>query len=78
MPEQDLTTEDRTERPARRRMPDLFTLFAGIATLCVSVYLLTDGQTWLPAIDARWALAGGALLVGVLMLLASLRGNDRR
>lgn len=75
MTDQELTTKD--NRP-RRRMPDLFTLLVGIATLCVSVYLLTGGESWLPEINGRWALAGGALLVGVLMLLASLRTNDRR
>lgn len=67
----------RDDLPARR-MPDPFALVAGLATLGVSAYLLTDGATWLPALDARWALAGGALLVGVLMLLASVRGERRR
>jgi hypothetical protein len=66
---------DRDEKT--KRGPDLFTLIAGIATLVVSGYVLTDGQMWLPEMNPTWVLAGGALLVGVLMLASSLRGGRR-
>lgn len=73
MAEYDETTD---QRPRRRGM-DVFTLLIGIATLCASAYTLTDGATWLPSFDLRWVLAGGAILFGVLMLGASLRGGRR-
>jgi hypothetical protein len=57
----------------RRRGPDLLALIAGIGTLLVSTYVLTDGSIWLPSIDPRWLLAGGALVVGLFMLTASMR-----
>ncbi|PXY32258.1 hypothetical protein [Prauserella muralis] len=62
----------------RRPGVDVLTLLAGIATLLVSAYVLSDGVTWLPAFDLRWVLAGGAVLVGTLMLAASVRGGGRR
>lgn len=74
-------TEDRVETSARaeRRWPDLVTLTVGIATLFVSAFVLSDGSTWLPVIDARWVLAGGATLVGLVLLLGgSFRGRLRR
>lgn len=60
------------QRPGRRRV-DVFTLVLGLATLLVSGYVLSDGAGWLPSFDLRWVLAGGAVLVGVLMLGASMR-----
>ncbi|MEU6640928.1 hypothetical protein ABZ863_00075 [Saccharomonospora sp. NPDC046836] len=56
---------------------DVFTLIAGIATLCVSGYILADGPQWLTGMELRWLLAGGAVLVGALMLIASVRGGRR-
>jgi hypothetical protein len=64
--------EETGRRPERRGL-DVFTLLLGLATLLVSGYVLTDGAHWLPSFDLRWALAGGAVLVGVLMLAASMR-----
>lgn len=60
-----------------RRGVDLFTLLAGVATLLISAYVLSDGDSWLPSFDLRWILAGGAVLVGVLMLGASMRGGRK-
>ncbi|MFF5986395.1 hypothetical protein [Prauserella flavalba] len=62
----------------RRPAVDLVTLLAGIATLLVSAYVLSDGQNWFPTVDLRWVLAGGAVLVGTLMLIASMRGGRKR
>ena len=46
---------------------------AGIGTLLVSAYVLTDGAFTVP--NPTWLLAGGALLVGILLLASSLRGK---
>jgi hypothetical protein len=62
--------EDRA--PERKRL-DLITMLAGIATLMMAAYVLTDGRTWLPSFDPRWLLAGGAVLVGLLLLGSSVR-----
>jgi hypothetical protein len=56
----------------------VLTLLAGVATLLVSTYVLTDGRVWVPSLDPRWLLAGGALLVGLFMLIASMRGRKQR
>lgn len=64
---------EETEQLPRRRRVDVFTLILGVATLLMSAYVLTDGRSWLPDLDLRWVLAGGAVLVGALMLGASAR-----
>ncbi|MFF0146738.1 hypothetical protein ATK36_2593 [Amycolatopsis sulphurea] len=68
---------DEPKAPARRRGVDVFTLVAGIATLLVSGYVLSDGTSWLPSFDFRWIVAGGAVFIGLLMLVASF-GKRRR
>jgi hypothetical protein len=70
--------EHDTERQVERRRPDLITLLVGVATLVVSAYVLTDGALWVPSIDPRWLLAGGALVVGLFLLVASVRGNRKK
>jgi NhaP-type Na+/H+ or K+/H+ antiporter len=72
VPENPYPYEETVQR-RRRRGVDVFTLLLGLATLLVSAYVLTDGAYWLPSFDLRWALAGGAVLAGVLMLGASMR-----
>jgi hypothetical protein len=69
--------EETTEERPRRRGVDVFTLIIGVATLLVSAYTLTDGASWLPSFDLRWVLAGGAVLIGILMLGASMRTTRR-
>jgi hypothetical protein len=56
-----------------RRGPDLLTLVAGLASLGIAVTALLGGVTWLPDVDGRWVLAALALLVGLLLVLGSLR-----
>lgn len=63
-------------RPKKRGI-DAFTLIAGLATLLISGYVLSDGASWMPTFDIRWVLAGGAVLIGVLMLAASFRGGHK-
>jgi hypothetical protein len=64
-------------RPGKRGV-NVFTLVVGLATLLASVYVLTDGAHFLPTFDFRWVLAGGAVLVGVLMLGTSFRSGRKR
>jgi hypothetical protein len=74
----DSDRSDRSDREVGRRGPDVLTLVAGIATLLVSAFVLTDGALWVPSIDPRWLLAGGALIVGLFLLTASVRGGRKR
>ncbi|HEU5111535.1 MAG TPA: hypothetical protein VFT95_23585 [Micromonosporaceae bacterium] len=69
--------EQDTNRRTERRGPDLLTLLAGIATLGVSTFVLTDGAVWVPSLDPRWVLAGIALVVGLSFLIGSVRRNNR-
>jgi hypothetical protein len=62
-----------------RRGPDLVTLLFGVGALLVSAAALTGGSGLLPGGDPRWLLAGGAVLVGALLLIGTLhRPRDRR
>ena len=65
------------EERRRRGFPDPLNLIMGLVTLGVAAYALTDGAWGLPAVDPKWIIAGGALLVGLLMLGASLRPRKR-
>jgi hypothetical protein len=65
--------EKTRDTETRRRWPDVITLLFGLATLVVSGYVLSDGNLWFPAVDPRWLITGGALLVGILLLGSSLR-----
>lgn len=75
-------TEDRADYSAERkhrRWPDLVTLTVGVATLFLAALLLSDGTAYLLVINARWVLAGGAILVGLVLLIGgSRRGLMRR
>ena len=58
--------------PATRRRPKLTTLVTGVLALLLSVAAFVD---WLPAIDLRWVLAGGAAVMGLTLLVSSLRNR---
>lgn len=73
MAEQDDYPTRRHDGAPVRRRPDFFALIVGLVALVASAYTLTDGNVWLPSIDLRWVLAGGALMIGLLLLAASLR-----
>lgn len=60
------------DKPSRRGA-DPFTLIIGVVALFVSVVAFTEDTGWLSALDPRWLLAGGAVLVGMLLLIGSLR-----
>jgi hypothetical protein len=61
----------------RRSGVDVVTLVVGIVALLASAYALSDGAEWFPDMNLRWVLAGGAVLAGILMLIASVRGGKR-
>jgi hypothetical protein len=57
----------------RRRMPDLLALLCGLAALAVATTAIVGSTAWLPPVDARWLLAGGAVVIGLALLVSSLR-----
>lgn len=57
----------------RRRMPDLFTLVVGLVSLGIAGSGFLGQAPDLQALDPRWLLAGGAVVLGLVLLLASLR-----
>jgi hypothetical protein len=56
-----------------RRGPDLLTLLAGLGALGIAGTALLGGIAWLPDVDSRWVLAALALIVGLLLVIGSLR-----
>jgi hypothetical protein len=60
------------DQPHRRGL-DPITLLFGIGALLVSATALTDGSSLLPEMDPRWLLAAGTVLVGLLLLVGTLR-----
>jgi hypothetical protein len=73
----EMTEQVATDDEPRRRWPDPLNLIAGLITLGVAVYALTDGRVGLHGVDPKWIIAAGALLIGVLLLGASLRPRRR-
>lgn len=61
---------------ARRRGPDPLALAVGLATLAMAVFAFVGELPDLSGVDPRWALAGGAALVGLVLLVSSLRGRS--
>ncbi len=62
---------------ARRRGPDPLALLVGLATLAMAVFAFTGELPDLSGFDPRWLLAGSAALVGLVLLVGSLRGRSR-
>jgi hypothetical protein len=56
-----------------RRGPDLLTLLAGLGALGIAGTALLGGIAWLPDVDGRWVLAALALIIGLLLVIGSLR-----
>ncbi|MDV6013046.1 hypothetical protein [Haloechinothrix sp. LS1_15] len=59
------------------RRLDPVALIAGVVTLLLAAYVYTDGAIVPADIDPRWLLAGGAIAVGLGMLLTSMRSGSR-
>ncbi|MGH3772961.1 MAG: hypothetical protein ACRDRW_16470 [Pseudonocardiaceae bacterium] len=62
---------------ALRRGPDPLTLLAGLGALGIAGTALLGGIAWLPDVDGRWVLAALALIVGLLLVIGSLRSPRR-
>jgi hypothetical protein len=77
MADRDDTTQTEMDSDPRRRFPDPVRLVIGLLTLLAATYALTDGR-FLHGVDPRWLIAGAALLLGVLLLGASLRPGRRQ
>lgn len=60
---------------ARRRGPDPLALLVGLATLAMAVFAFVGELPDLSGVDPRWLLAGGAAVVGLVLLVSSLRGR---
>lgn len=60
----------------RRRMPDPFALVVGLVSLGVAATAFVGRTPALNGFDARWLLAGAAVLLGVLLLVGSLRNRS--
>jgi len=61
---------------ARRRGSDPLALLVGLATLAMAVFAFVGELPDLSGVDPRWLLAGGAALVGLVLLVGSLRGRS--
>jgi hypothetical protein len=70
-----ITTDDRAPS-ARRRGPDPLTLLVGLATLAMAVFAFVGDLPDLSGFDPRWLLAGGAAVVGLMLLVGNLRSRS--
>ncbi|MDQ3760887.1 MAG: hypothetical protein M3460_04095 [Actinomycetota bacterium] len=68
---------DETSVLTQRQGPDLLTLAAGLGALGIAGTALLGGLPWLPDLDARWVLAAVALVVGLALVIGSLRSPRR-
>jgi uncharacterized membrane protein HdeD (DUF308 family) len=57
----------------RRRAPDALTLLMGLVCIAAATLTLVGWMPAMPLFDVRWVLAAGAVLVGLLLLAASVR-----
>ncbi|MDQ2582474.1 hypothetical protein [Saccharothrix yanglingensis] len=56
-----------------KRGVDVVGLVLGVAALVAATYMLSDGASWPAFLDLRWALAGGAVVIGIGLLAGSAR-----
>ncbi|GAA2887823.1 hypothetical protein GCM10010472_52730 [Pseudonocardia halophobica] len=61
------------EERAVRRMPDPLALIVGLVSLGIAGSGFLGRAPDLSAFDARWLLAGGAVVLGLVLLVASVR-----
>jgi hypothetical protein len=57
---------------SERRGVDVVGLVLGLGALLASAYMITDGAFWPESLDLRWVLAGGAMVIGLGLLVSSL------
>jgi hypothetical protein len=60
-----------------RRGPDPLALVVGLLTLGMAASAFVGEVPSLAGFDARWLLAAGAAVIGLLLLVGSLRGRRR-
>jgi hypothetical protein len=72
----DVITTDDPAPPARRRGPDPLALIVGLATLAMAVFAFVGELPDLSGFDPRWLLAGGAVAVGLVLLVGNLRNRS--
>ncbi|WP_028926708.1 hypothetical protein [Pseudonocardia acaciae] len=78
MAESNRPAERETAEPTkRRRTPDALTLMMGLVCIAAAVLTLVGWMPAMPLFDVRWLLAAGAVLVGLLLLAASVRSPKR-
>jgi len=65
--------DENTGTAVRRHAPDLVTLLVGLLTLGMATSAFVGELPTLPGFDPRWLLAAGAALLGMLLLVDSLR-----
>ena len=75
-PTTDVITTDDPAPSARRRGPDPLTLLVGLATLAMAVFAFVGDLPDLSGFDPRWLLAGGAAVVGLVLLVGNLRSRS--
>ncbi|GAY10122.1 hypothetical protein [Pseudonocardia sp. N23] len=68
---------DKPTPATTRRFPDLFALVVGLLSLGVAGAALTGHDPLQTGFDFRWVLAGAAVLLGLLMLVGSLRRGNQ-
>ncbi|MDU0291676.1 hypothetical protein [Saccharothrix longispora] len=56
-----------------KRGVDVVGLVLAVAALVAAAYMLSDGASWPAFLDLRWALAGGAVVIGIGLLAGSAR-----
>jgi len=70
------TDRDLGGEPAvRRRRPDPVALLVGLLSIGMAVAAFVGQVPDLSGLDPRWLLAGGAAVVGLMLLIGSLRGR---
>jgi hypothetical protein len=74
----DVITTDDPAPSARHRGPDPLTLLVGLATLAMAVFAFVGDLPDLSGFDPRWLLAGGAAVVGLVLLVGNLRRSGGR
>ena len=60
-------------RATRRRLPDPLALVVGVLSLGVAGFAFVGQTPAFAGFDPRWLLAGAAVLLGILLLVGSLR-----
>lgn len=68
-----IETSTDSGEPAQQRRPDLLTLTAGLGALAVAIAVPFGAVEWLADLDTRWVLATVATLIGLLLVIGSLR-----